>query len=247
MLTDKQVKTAKGQAEAYKLADQAGLYVYVDTSGAKSWRYDYRVAGRRHTLTIGQYPLIPLKEARDLHTDARRAVEKGINPALAKRYEKRAAKLAAANSFRDIAERWIEAHAAERSAGWRILAGAWLQNDIYPLFGTRPVRDVKPADVLDAMRRFEYRGARTSAERLRSRLSQIFRFAVRNLRADSDPAHAVKGAVTVPDTKHHPTLKLKDLPAFLQKIAIYPGRLEAHLGMRLLVASAQPSVNSDFR
>ena len=85
------------------------------------------------------------------------------------------------------------------------------------------------------MRRFEDRGARTSAERLRSMLSQIFRYAVRKLRADSDPAHAVKGAVTVPDTKHHPTLKLKDLPAFLQKLATYPGRLETHLGMRLLL------------
>ena len=73
-LTDKRVKTAKGQPEAYKLADQAGLYLYVSASGAKSWRYDYRVAGRRHTLTIGQYPLVPLKEARDLHTDAHRAV-----------------------------------------------------------------------------------------------------------------------------------------------------------------------------
>ena len=101
MLTDKQVKTAKGRPEAYKLADQAGLYLYVSPSGAKSWRYDYRVTGRRHTLTIGQYPLIPLKEARELHTDARRAVGKGVNPALAKRHEKRAAKLAAANSFRD--------------------------------------------------------------------------------------------------------------------------------------------------
>ena len=56
-------------------------------------------------------------------------------------------------------------------------------------------------------------------------LSQIFRFAVRNLRADNDPAHAVKGTVMVPDTKHHPTLKLKDLPAFLQKMTAYLGRI----------------------
>lgn len=230
------MKTAKGRPAAYPLADQAGLHLYVSASGAKSWRYDCRVAGRRHTLTIGQYLLIPLKEARELHTDARRAVGKGVNPAVAKRHEKGAAKLAAANSFREIAERWIEAHAAERSAGWRTaLAEAWLENDVYPLIGTRSIRDLKPADVLDAMRRFEDRGARTSAERLRSMLSQIFRYAVRNLRADSDPAHAVKAAVTVPDTKHHPTLKLKDLPAFLQKMEAYPGRIETHLGMRLLL------------
>lgn len=235
MLTDKQVKAVKGRPAPYKLVDHAGLYLYVAPSGAKSWRYDYRVAGRRHTLTIGRYPVVTLKEARDLHTDARRVVAKGENPALAKRHDKRAAKLAAADSFRDIAERWIAAHASERSESWRTSAEAWLENDVYPLFGTRPIRDVKPADILDAMRRFEDRGARTSAERLRSMLSQIFRFAVRNLRADNDPAHAVKGAVTVPDTKHHPTLKLKDLPAFLEKMAAYGGRIETQLGMRLLL------------
>ena len=77
------------------------------------------------------------------------------------------------------------------------------------------------------------RGARTSAERLRSMLSQIFRYAVRNLRLESDPAHAVKGAVTVPDTKHHPTLKLKDRPAFLHKVATYRRHLETHPGHAL--------------
>ena len=66
-------------------------------------------------------------------------------------------------------------------------------------------------------------------------LSPIFRFAVRNLRADNDPAHAVKGAVTVPDIKHHPTLKLKDLRAFLQKMVAYLRRIETQLGMRLLL------------
>ena len=235
MLTDKQVKGAKTRARPYKLTDQAGLYLHVSKSGTKSWRYDYRLAGRRHTLTIGQYPLIPLKEARELHTDARRVVAKGISPALAKQREKRAAKLAAANSFRDIAEQWIEAHAPERSRGWRTLAEAWMKNDVYPLIGERPIKDVGPADVLAAMRRLEERGARTSAERLRSMLSQIFRYAVRNLRADIDPAHAVKGAVTVPETKHHPTFKLDDLPAFLEKVEAYPGRRETHLGMRLLL------------
>ena len=56
MLTDKQVKAVKGRPAPYKLVDKAGLYLYVAPSGAKSWRYDYRVAGRRHTLTIGRYP-----------------------------------------------------------------------------------------------------------------------------------------------------------------------------------------------
>ncbi len=235
MLTDKQAKRAKAEEKAYKLADQAGLYLYVAETGVRSWRYDYRLAGRRHTLTVGVYPLMTLKEARDAHTDARRILAKGINPALAKRHEKRAAKEAAANSFRDIADRWIKAHSSERSPVWRKTATAWLKNDVYPLFGDRPINAVAPADILDVMHRFESRGALTSAERVRSMLSQIFRYAVRTLRADSDPANAVRGAVIVPTTKHHPTLKPKDLPAFLEKVDAYGGRTETRLGLRLLL------------
>ena len=55
MLTDKQVKTAKGRPEAYKLADQAGLYLYVSPSGAKSWRYDYRVTGRQRWPRLSEH------------------------------------------------------------------------------------------------------------------------------------------------------------------------------------------------
>lgn len=66
-------------------------------------------------------------------------------------------------------------------------------------------------------------------------LSQIFRCVVCNLRTDNNSDHAVKDAVTASDTKHHPTLKLKDLPAFLEKLTAYAERVETHFRMRLLL------------
>mgnify|MGYP000399617632 CR=1 FL=1 len=55
MLTDTKLKNLKPQEKLYKVSDRDGLYVAVLTSGSVSFRYDYRINGRRETLVIGQY------------------------------------------------------------------------------------------------------------------------------------------------------------------------------------------------
>ncbi|HTO47020.1 MAG TPA: Arm DNA-binding domain-containing protein [Burkholderiales bacterium] len=79
MLTDTKVRQAKAREKPYKLADEGGLYLYVSPAGAKSWRYDYRLHGKRETLTLGRYPDVPLAGedgARGRHREARKHVEK---------------------------------------------------------------------------------------------------------------------------------------------------------------------------
>jgi hypothetical protein len=55
VLTDTKLKNLKPQEKLYKVSDRDGLYVAVLTSGSVSFRYDYRINGRRETLVIGQY------------------------------------------------------------------------------------------------------------------------------------------------------------------------------------------------
>lgn len=55
MLTDTALKNLRPKARAYKITDRDGMYVYVSTGGAISFRYDYRFNGRRETLTLGRY------------------------------------------------------------------------------------------------------------------------------------------------------------------------------------------------
>jgi hypothetical protein len=83
MLTDTKAKAAKPKSNPYKLADRDGLYLFVTPSGAKSWRYDYRIAGARETLTIGLYPDVSLTHAREELASARRLVANGDSPARA--------------------------------------------------------------------------------------------------------------------------------------------------------------------
>lgn len=235
MLTEAKISKAAAGPKAYKLSDTAGLYLHVSATGAKSWRYDYRAAGRRYTLTLGQYPLVSLKEARQRHTKARATVQDGGNPAGDKRRAKREAKAAALNSFRAVADDWLRVKGAQRSESWRKRYGRWLTAEVYPVFGDRPIKDIEPDDVLEVMRRFEARGALTSAELARSMLSSIFRHAIRNLRAKADPAHAVMGAITVPKQRHHPTMKPAQLPDFFAKLDEYAGLPTTKHGLRLLL------------
>ena len=53
MLTDVALKNLKPNGKPYKVADRDGMYV--STGGAISFRFDYRMHGRRETLTLGRY------------------------------------------------------------------------------------------------------------------------------------------------------------------------------------------------
>lgn len=73
MLTDAKTRNSKARAKPYKLADHGDLYLYVSVTGVKAWRYDFRLNGKRETLTIGKFPAVPLAEARRIHSEARTA------------------------------------------------------------------------------------------------------------------------------------------------------------------------------
>ncbi len=87
MLTDTKLKNLKPQDKLYKVSDRDGLYVAVLTSGTVSFRYDYRINGRRETLVIGQYGRdgISLAEAREELIAAKKLLKAGQSPAAAKR------------------------------------------------------------------------------------------------------------------------------------------------------------------
>lgn len=224
MLTDVKVRQAKPRDKAYKLSDAGGLYLAVTPNGARSWRYDYRLAGRRKTFVIGLYPAVPLSHARERHADARRLVARGICPADSKQKARKASAESAVNTVRAIGEAWYTELAPHKSATWRENTRRWLDARVYPEIGKRPANAVEPADVLALIRSVADEGHAKTAEYVRQTLSRIFQYGVRNLRCQSDPAHACRGAIVVPPAVHHRPLSAKELPGFLEAIDHYSGR-----------------------
>ena len=83
MLTDAGLKALKPKEKLYKIVDRDGMYVVIQPAGAIVFRYDYRLSGRRETLTIGRYGPggLSLARARERLVDAKRMISEGISPA----------------------------------------------------------------------------------------------------------------------------------------------------------------------
>ena len=106
-LTDTRIRNAKPKPRPYKLSDGGGMYLLVTPDGARYWRMDYRFAGKRRTLALGVYPDLSLSDARARREEARRSLAQDIDPGVAKKARKRAAKFASENTFEAIAREWI--------------------------------------------------------------------------------------------------------------------------------------------
>ncbi len=79
-LTIKEIDGAKPTGKPYKLSDGGGLCLLIAPSGAKLWRWRYRFDGKEKMMALGEYPVVSLKDARERHSDARKALANGTDP-----------------------------------------------------------------------------------------------------------------------------------------------------------------------
>lgn len=132
MLADVSLKRLKPKDKIYKVANRDGMYVAVAPTGQITFRYDYRLNGRRETLTIGRYGsgAVSLAEARELCVVARRMVAEGHSPAQEKQREKR--RLSVAQNFGAVGKHWFkEARMADST---RAMRKAIFDRDILPVW-----------------------------------------------------------------------------------------------------------------
>lgn len=172
MLTDTKIKALKPREKRYQVADRGGLVLEVRPTGSKAWLYRYRLDGNPEKLTIGAYPEITLAEARDLHQDARRKVERGESPCAEKQQAQQEARLG--STVADFTELWFADYGAQSSLNWRRSVRNWLDKDIIPGLGKRKIADITPRDILGLLDNIKARGAPVSALRVRIILKQIF-------------------------------------------------------------------------
>lgn len=200
-LTDTVCRQTKATDKPRKLSDGGGLYLLVKQSG-KYWRWDYRHLGKRKTLALGIYPEVSLAQARERHQSGRKQLAEGIDPNQQKKIEKRVAQLAASNSFEAVALAWLEErgeNVAQEQIG-RTLAR--LKKDAFPWLGKQPVTEIDAPEILSVLKRVDARGARYTAHRLRSEISRIFRYGIKEGYCKTDPARDLLGAIPQPKEQH---------------------------------------------
>jgi integrase len=235
-LTDTKIRTAKPTEKPYVLQDGSGLYLDVRPSGAKFWRYRYWLTPEKDgRYTIGEYPAVSLSEARRERERIRELVKLGINPTHEKKTEKLRQSHERSNTFEAVAQEWLERKKGKWSEYSHKQATSCLKQNAFPKLGRLPIRKVTAAHLLEILQAMEKRGAETYALQLRQWCSAIFRHAVVTLRADADPAAALKGAIHRPKVNHSKPMSAETIGDFKAKLDKYGGNRTTVIAMRLML------------
>lgn len=202
-LTDSAIRSAKATSKPVKLYDGGGLFMILSPAGGKLWRFKYRFAGVDKTMAIGKYPTVGLKDARVKRDDARKLLADGLDPGSDKRRKAAAAIIAAGNTFKAVADEFIDKLERDGRAQATMVKTKWLAAQLEADLGTRPIAEIEPVEILAVLKRIERRGNHESAKRVCEFASRVFKYAIITSRARNNPAAYLGGALVTPKVKHH--------------------------------------------
>ncbi|KAA1015126.1 DUF4102 domain-containing protein [Paraburkholderia panacisoli] len=233
-LTDLKIRNAKPTDKQQKLFDERGLYLLVTPAGGKWWRLKYRFGGKEKSLSMGVYPDIGLKQARERRDAARKLLANGIDPSIDRKVQKAATTERAANSFEAVAREWF----AKQSPGWaqshadKVIGR--LENDVFPWLGGRPIADITAPEVLAVLRRVETRGALDTAHRVHQNCGQVFRYAIATGRAERDVSGDLRGALPAARHTHFASVtEPSEVAALLRALDGFQGTFVVQCALRL--------------
>ena len=245
MLTAIEVRNAKPKGKPYKLTDGKGLHLHVATSGKKTWRYRFTLAGTESIFVLGEYPALSLEAARVQLATVREKVKAGINPAGERRQEKQAViqeqaeqKALAKNSFEAIALEWHAQQKDTWSDTHQQQTLLFLQREVFPAIGPLQVDKITPPMVLQILREIESRGALEIARKTLQRLNSVFRYAVQTGRATFNPAADMKGVRKTRKVKNHAMIDPAELPALLQALTASDIHTTTRLALQFTILTA---------
>ena len=219
-LNDRQIKNAKPAEKPFKLNDGKGLYLYINTSGGKLWRFDFSHNGKRKTLSIGKYPTISLVEARQAAENARRLLVSGQDPSEAKQQEKRERQAAALNTFESIARRWHtdNLHRWKENHAARVLR--YFETDVFPAIGAMSIQEIRVSDIKAVIDGVMARGVNNTAEKIREWTGAIFDYAVMLEIVETNPAYSLRKYIPSKQTDHRPALPREELTEFFRRLIL---------------------------
>jgi integrase len=236
MLTAKEIDNAKPRAKPYKLFDGGGIFLEVTPAGGRLWRWKYRLAGKEKLLALGKYPEVRAPDARKRAAEARQAVHEGRDPSAEKRAAKERQRISADTSFEAVARIWMTKVAPSLAENTQAKHKAFLEGDVFPWIGSRPLAELSAPDLLAVLRRIESRGALDIAKRTYDLMGRVFRYGVGHGLCTRDPSRDIelRDVLHKPEVRHHASVTdPKEAGALLRAIDGFAGALTTRCALRL--------------
>jgi integrase len=233
MLTDLALKRLKPKVKTYKVADRDGMYVAVSPAGQIVFRFDYRLNGRRETVTFGRYGEdgLSLAEARERCLSARKMVSDGQSPAQEKQREKR--RLHAIDTFAEAGRRWFKD--AKMADSTRSMRKTVYDRDVLPAWRNRRLNEITADDLRALCRKVKERGAPATAVIMRDIVKQIYAYAVLHGEKLDNPAEGVNPASIATFTPRDRALSPGEIRIMLNELERVATLPTIRLGIRLIL------------
>lgn len=239
-LTDTAIRNAKPQSKPTKLVDGDGLYLLLNPNGSKWWRLDYRFNGKRKTLSMGVYPDVPLKLARERREEARTLIAAGADPGEQRKSEKQAKAEAGSNTFEALAREWMATRGKEWTESYTSKTKSALERNAFPSIGSKPITEITAPDLLAMLRAIESRGVVDMAHRIQQHCGAVFRYAIATGRAIADPVPSLRGALSTVKQEHYAAITdPAEYAELLRAIDNYRGEATTKVAMQLLALTFQ--------
>ena len=235
-LTETAIKKIKPSEKPFKLSDGKGLYLLVNPTGTKLWRWKYRVLDKEKVMPLGAYPDVSLAQARESMGNARKLHAAGDDPMAIRKSNKVATRTAAENSFETVARLWWAHWKPARSEQHAGQVMRRFEVNVFPKIGARPVSEIQAPELVAMLKAIEARGVNDLAKRALQTSSQVFRYAIAHGLAQRNPASDIKPSDVIASRKKQNLARIdgKELPDLLRHIDAYKGAAITRLAMRLM-------------
>lgn len=235
-LTDPTVRNAKPGTKPRKLFDERGLFLIVTPAGGKWWRFRYAFGGKEKLLALGTYPDVSLASARQKRDEARTLLAAGTDPGEQRKAAKATRAGLAANTFEAIGREWYAKTAPALASNTKGKLLRFLETDVFPWIGARPIASLAAADLIGVIERIERRGAMDIARRVHNYMGRIFRYAVGRGLVGRDPSRDIELKDILPpaDVQHHASVTDPvAVGGLLRAIDGFTGALSTRCALRL--------------
>jgi integrase len=214
-LTDTECRKAQPKEKRYRLSDENGLSLLVTPSGQKYWNIRFTVLGERKSESLGQYPDMSLKKARELALELKYKYSKSVLHEEIKPF------------FKEVAEDWFENQRETWSSKHISNVRASL-DELYIALANKRINQIQAPEILQIIKKIEARGSLEVAKRTLSRCGMVMKYAIAHGYRFDNPASDLVYALKNKKVKNLASLSESEMPEFLRKIKTYPADAQTH-------------------